>query len=120
MLCLTGVAGLVLSSGTLLARLGLLLLVHSTLLFGATYALSRYAVPLRPILALGAASILTFALRERWRVVAHWQRATVLAAWVFLAVSWIRDVPLLADMVSQRGASHRFTYMRDAGSGGSP
>jgi 4-amino-4-deoxy-L-arabinose transferase-like glycosyltransferase len=120
MLCLTGVAGLVLSSGTPTARLGLLLLVHSTLLFGATYALSRYAVPLRPVLALGAASVLTLALRDRWRVAARWQRATLLSAWVFLAVSWIRDVPLLADMVSHRGASHRFTYLRDAGSGGSP
>lgn len=120
MLCLTGVAGLVLSSGTVLARLGLLLLIHSTLLFGATYALSRYAVPLRPVLALGAASLLTIALRDGWRVAARWQRATVLAAWVFLTVSWIRDVPLLSDMVSHRGASHRFTYMRDAGSGGAP
>ena len=114
LLCLTGVTGLVLSSGAALSRLGLLLLAHSTLLFGATYALSRYAVPLRPVLAIGAAALLAAPLGDRWRLAPRWRRGVAVAVAVLLLASWVRDVPLLTDMIANGGASHRYTYIRGA------
>jgi len=111
LLALAGLAGLCLMLDRPLARFGVLLAIHATLLFGATYALSRYSVPLRPLLALGAAGLFV----DTARASALWQRATrpvklvAITAMLLVTVSWSRDLGLLKDMVLHHGAAHRFT-----------
>jgi hypothetical protein len=84
-----------------------LVVLHATLLFGLTYSLSRYAVPLRPLLAIAAAWLLLNpqAARSRIRGARAWLCAGIL---LWLAASWWRDLPLLADMLVSGGAQHRF------------
>lgn len=86
--------------------------LHALLLYGACYSLSRYSVPLRPLLALSAAWLLTHRaaalarLRER-----RWAAATAGLVLVVLLGAWSRDVPLLADMVRSGGAHHRIEQL---------
>lgn len=109
-LALAGLAGLSLMLDRPLARFGMLWALQATLLFGATYALSRYSVPLRPFLALGAAGLLA----GTDSAAALWHRATrpvkLLAVTTILlvAVSWSRDLGLMKDMLRNQGAAHRF------------
>lgn len=118
----TGLAGLPASR---FRGLALLLLGHATVLFGLTYALSRYAVPLHAVLAVPAAWLLAAPrsrTRRAWRA-PPWRSPLVLAAALgFVLVAWVRDVPLLGDMVSSGGAGHRFQMETeaaiDAGPGG--
>lgn len=110
-LALTGLAGLFLTLDHPLARFGILWMLQATLLFGATYALSRYGVPLRPLLALGAASLLAgmVDVAERWRRAARPVRALAIAAMLLVTISWSRDLGLVRDMLLNQGAAHRFT-----------
>ena len=110
-LVLAGLTGLFLLLETSLARFGVLWALQATLLFGATYSLSRYGVPLRPFLALGAAGLLagTATVAERWRGATGATRAAAVAALVLVSLSWVRDRGLMQDMLLQRGAGHRFT-----------
>jgi 4-amino-4-deoxy-L-arabinose transferase-like glycosyltransferase len=109
-LALAGLAGLFLLLDQPQARLGILLAVQATVLFGATYALSRYGVPLRPMLALGAAGLLAghVAPGEVWRRASRPIRLAAAAAVCLVAVSWVRDLRLMKDMVLNQGAGHRF------------
>lgn len=111
LLALAGLAGLLLALERPLARFGILLALHATLLFAATYALSRYSVPLRPLLALGAAGLFagTAGARTLWQQASRPIRLATVTALLLVAVSWSRDVGLLGDMVFHRGAAHRFT-----------
>ncbi len=110
-LALTGLAGLFLTLEQPLARFGILWILQATLLFGATYALSRYGIPLRPLLALGAASLLAGTVRpaERWRRATRPARVLAITSVLLVAVSWSRDLGLVRDMLLNRGAAHRFT-----------
>lgn len=110
-LALAGLAGLLLRLDQPLARFGVLLALQAVLLFGATYALSRYGVPLRPLLALGAAGLLAgpFSPREVWQRASRPARAITAVAVCLVALSWTRDLRLMKDMVLNQGAGHRFT-----------
>lgn len=99
-----------------LRALSLLLVAHSTLLFGATYALSRYSVPLRPLLAVWSAVALVGLagggrawLRGR---LAPPARLAIAAMFLALGLAWLRDLPLLADMLRNQGRGHRFVMER--------
>jgi 4-amino-4-deoxy-L-arabinose transferase-like glycosyltransferase len=89
-----------------------LTLLYAVLLFGATFSLSRYAVPFRPLLAVSAAWLLRqpealpASLRAR-------RGAALLAAagLALLAASWWNDAPLLWDMLRSGGAGHRFRWL---------
>lgn len=110
-LALAGLAGLFLLMGQPLARFGILWALQATLLFGATYSLSRYGVPLRPLLALGAAGLLAGPLTaaELWRRSAMPAKALAVTAVLLVAISWSRDRGLIRDMLFHQGAAHRFT-----------
>ena len=109
LLYLTGAVGLIAAPASPLRGLALLALGHALLLFAITYSLSRYAVPLRPFLLLGVASLVASgtAWRDRLRASPARSVACALVA-VGLLLSWARDLPLLADMLSTGGAGHRF------------
>src|SRR5690606_12716052 len=109
-LALTGLAGLLTALDVPVLRLGLLLLLQSLFLFGATYALSRYSVPLRPFLALGAAVLVAgpVAMGERWRALGGGRRLVTVLALALVSLSWVRDLPLLADLLRNEGAGPRF------------
>lgn len=109
-LALAGLAGLFLLTDRPLARFGILWALQATLLFGATYALSRYGVPLRPFLALGAAGLLagTESAGALWRRATRPIKLLTVTALLLIAVSWSRDLGLVRDMLVHRGAGHRF------------
>jgi len=109
-LVLAGLAGLFLMWDRPLARFGILWALQATLLFGATYALSRYGVPLRPFLALGAAGLLagTVPAGEVWRRATRPARVLTVTTILLVAVSWSRDLGLMQDMLRNHGAAHRF------------
>ncbi|MEO8634272.1 MAG: glycosyltransferase family 39 protein [Gemmatimonadales bacterium] len=109
-LALAGLAGLFLLMDRPLARFGILWVLQATLLFGATYALSRYSVPLRPFLALGAAGLLagTESAGARWQRATRPVKLLTVTALLLVAVSWSRDLGLVRDMLVHRGAGHRF------------
>ncbi len=109
-LVLAGLAGICLGLGAPLARLSLLIVAQAVFLFGATYALSRYSLPLHPLLAYGAAVMLAGGtpLRARWQATAVPARAVLLLLLLLVASGWARDLPLLGDMLLHQGAGHRF------------
>jgi 4-amino-4-deoxy-L-arabinose transferase-like glycosyltransferase len=115
-LVLAGFLGLAAARPAPLRGLSLLLIVHSTLLFGLTYALSRYALPLHAVLAIFAGYALSN-LRSTWqnfRTSPHRRRrelALILAV-LGLTFAWVRDLPLFSDMIAHGGAAHRFRYER--------
>lgn len=116
LLVISGFLGLAAAAPSPLRGLGLLLIAHSTLLFGLTYALSRYALPLHAVLALFAGAALSDR-RSTWARIraepGHRKRELALVcAFALLAVAWVRDLPLLHDMVVNGGAEHRFRYER--------
>lgn len=114
LLALTGLAGLLLGLDRPLPRLGTLLVLQALCLFGMTYALSRYSVPLHPFLALGAAGLLAGAtpLRDRWARTGWAPRITLGLLLLLVASGWMRDLPLLSDMVRNQGAGHRFRMLQ--------
>ena len=91
----------------------LLAIGHALVLYGLTYSLSRYAVPLRPLLAVALAWAATHRGAVRARLRGDRRVAAVagaLAAW--LLVAWARDLPLLVDLVARGGKG--FPFVRDA------
>lgn len=108
-LFLSGFVGLSLMESGRLRTLVALAVIHAVLVFGLTFSLSRYSVPLRPLLAIPAAWVLVNApglktqltrKRGRWLL--------VIAVVAILAWVWARDIPLLWDMLTADGAHHRF------------
>ena len=96
-----------------LAGFALLAIGHALVLYGLTYSLSRYAVPLRPLLAVAVA----WAATHRGDVLARLRGdrrvavvVAVLAAWRLVA--WSRDLTLLADLLATGGKG--FPFVRDA------
>ena len=104
-----GSVGLILQPPSPLRGIALLALLHAVVIFGLTYSLSRYAVPLRPLFLLGCAWLVTQrpAALERLR---GDRRAAGLcaAAAAWLLVAWARDLPLLADLLASGGAGYPF------------
>jgi hypothetical protein len=115
-LVLLGGVGLTIAPPSPLRALTLLLIAHSTLLFGLTYALSRYALPMHAVLSLfAAASIVDVGKwRSRFAAAPHRARRAVVLAGAFLLVmsAWVQDVPKAVDMVTNRGAEYRYRYER--------
>ena len=97
-------------------RTGLLLLtLHSTILHTLLYALSRYQVPMRPLLAIGAACVLANP-RACIDVLVSARRPTrrgwvALLIAVVLLVIWSRELPMLVDMLRTGGVNHRFVQL---------
>ena len=116
LLVLAGLAGLFLDTRAPFARLAVLLVGQTVLLFGATYALSRYSLTLHPLLAFGCATLLAGPARlgERWRAAARPAQAALLLLLLLVGSGWVRDLPLLGDMLLRQGAEHRFR-MEQAG-----
>jgi 4-amino-4-deoxy-L-arabinose transferase-like glycosyltransferase len=112
LIVLAGFSGLALLPPSPYRGLLLLLLLQFTLLFAATYALSRYAVPLHALLAVPAGFLLAdfrgaIARIRSGLVPAH---RLILLGLVIAAIglAWVRDLPLLRDMVTNGGSHHRF------------
>jgi 4-amino-4-deoxy-L-arabinose transferase-like glycosyltransferase len=109
---LAGLGGITAGVSSNFRSLLLLLLLQFTLLFGATYALSRYAVPLQALLVIPAGALLANhrGAIDRLRsglIPAH--RLVLLSLVVIaLGLAWIRDIPLLKDMVLSGGSHYRF------------
>jgi hypothetical protein len=109
---LAGFCGLTVGTPSSFRSLLLLLLVQYTLLFAATYALSRYAVPLQALLAIPAGAFLASRREAIGRLrsgLIPVHRLVLLSLVVIaLGLAWIRDVPLLKDMVQTGGSHYRF------------
>ena len=112
-LLLAGLVGLIAQPSSPYRRLATLAVLHTVLLFGLTYSLSRYTLPLRPLLAVAAAWLVSCAPAARERLAGDRRRALA-AGLVGLALlaAWSRDLPLLSDMVGSEGRSHRFQFLR--------
>jgi len=108
---------LILPAGSLRGMLAIFLL-HSVAIHTLLFSLSRFQVPLRPMLAIGAAWLF-FHRRELWTALWRsgrptrrgWVAAAILACFV---VVWILEVPLFWDMITNGGAEHRFVRRLDA------
>ena len=124
LLVLFGLGGLLAMPTSPFRGLALLLLAHSTLLFGLTYSLSRYALPLHAVLTFGAAMVLASphaAARGLRRSPGGAARAlTLAAALLFVGVAWTRDLPLLHDMIATGGSNHHFRMERIEPRAGGP
>ncbi len=91
----------------------MLVVVHAVLLFGLTFSLSRYSVPLRPFFAVAIAWLVTHPSEAMKRLSGNRFRAAAAAlVALFLFISWSRDLPLLKDMVVDGGSHYRFTRGR--------
>jgi 4-amino-4-deoxy-L-arabinose transferase-like glycosyltransferase len=114
---LAGFAGITAGAPSDFRSLLLLLLVQFTLLFGATYALSRYAVPLQALLVIPAGAVLAhrreIAERLRSGLIPGHRLVFLGLALIGLSLAWIRDLPLLKDMIVSGGSHHRF-HMEEA------
>lgn len=114
---LAGFGGITTGTPSSFRSLLLLLLVQFTLLFAATYALSRYAVPLQALLAIPAGALLASRKEALGRIrsgLIPLHRLVLLSLVVIvLGLAWIRDVPLLRDMVQGGGSHYRF-HMEEA------
>lgn len=115
-LVIAGAIGLATERASPFRGLALLLIAHSLLLFSLTYALSRYRLPLQPLLAIPAAVVL---LDVRGRLAASWRgalparrRLALAGALALLAAVWVRDLPMMWDMVAHGGAGHRYRFER--------
>jgi 4-amino-4-deoxy-L-arabinose transferase-like glycosyltransferase len=106
-----GFVGWILAQPSSLRRLAVLVLLHATLVFGATYALSRYSVPLRPMLAIGLAWWMTHSGVALRRLASVPRLALAVGIVALLALSWARDLPLLYDMVATGG--EHFIFVAD-------
>lgn len=112
LLVLAGFAALAAQPASPFRGLAILLLLHSTLLFGVVYSLSRYGVPLRWVLAVAAGAALAHpgkllstlrhtGLRSRRILVLLLMSAVI--GW-----AWARDLPLLKDMLTTGGSAYVF------------
>lgn len=117
---LAGLGGIAVAPPSPFRGLVLLLLIQFTLLFAATYALSRYAVPLQAMLAVPAGAVLADTRgafdRVRLGLVPKHRIALLGLGILFLGIAWGRDLPLLRDMLTAGGSHHRFHM--EAASGG--
>ncbi len=91
-------------------------LLYFVVIFALAYSLSRYQVPLRPLLAVGAAWLLVHSREARDRLIASGRPmrrgiASVLIL-LFLVAAWARDVPVVYDMMANGGRDHRMTIIR--------
>jgi hypothetical protein len=107
-----GLLGLAGHPATPLRSFTIIALAHATLLFGLTFSLSRYALPLRPLLAVFAAWAVSGpgAFRVRFEAMGNSSAKRLLLSLVFLALAsvWIRDLPLLLDNLVNGGARFLF------------
>ena len=111
-LVLGGIAGLATTPAGPYRGLALLLLIHSTVFFGLVYSLSRYLLPLHPVLAIPGGATLV-ALRPTLRELTHGAlRRRVLFWSVFGALVgvWISGLPKLVDMVTTGGSHYPFHW----------
>jgi 4-amino-4-deoxy-L-arabinose transferase-like glycosyltransferase len=109
-LVLAGVAGLATTPVGPYRGLALLLLIHSTVFFGLVFSLSRYLLPLHPVLAIPGGATLV-ALRPTLRELTHGAlRRRVLFWSVFVALVgvWISGLPKLVDMVTTGGSHYPY------------
>ncbi|MEE2679455.1 MAG: glycosyltransferase family 39 protein [Myxococcota bacterium] len=108
-----GGVGLLAAPASPFRGFALLAIVHAVLLFGVTYSLSRYAVPLRPLFAIALAWALTHPVAVRERVLGNrWVAALALLVVAVLLGVWVRDLPLLADLWETGGKG--FLFVRSA------
>jgi len=108
-----GGIGLVTQPASPFRGFALLAIGHALVLYGITYSLSRYAVPLRPLLAVAVGWAATHRGYVRERLVGNRRVAVVAMLLVAgLLVAWVRDLPLLADMLTTGGKG--FPFVRDA------
>jgi hypothetical protein len=99
-----------------LRSFSIMAVAHATLLFGLTYSLSRYALPLRPLLAVFAAWAIAGPGGFQVRLSAAWDTRAkrVLLSLVLLALAsvWLRDLPLLWDNLVNDGTHYLFRGLR--------
>ena len=114
---LAGFGGITTGTPSSFRSLLLLLLAQFTLLFAVTYALSRYAVPLQALLAIPAAAFLAgpreALSRLRSGLIPVHRLVLLSLVLIALGLAWIRDFPLLRDMVQSGGSHYRF-HMEEA------
>ncbi|MBN1354994.1 glycosyltransferase family 39 protein [bacterium] len=103
--CLTvsGAAGICFVRDGPISRLAILAFLHAMLLFGLVFSTSRYAVPLRPFLAIAAGGWWAAKISPGGdSPVPIWNRTRILVfsaiAMCLLAI-WSRDMPLIRDML---------------------
>jgi 4-amino-4-deoxy-L-arabinose transferase-like glycosyltransferase len=92
-----------------------LALAHTTLLYGVLFSLSRYSAPLRPLLAICAAYLLTHPVlvRQRFRGKGSTGRRWVAGMLgIFLLTCWAHDLPLLSNMVTHAGADYQVRNLK--------
>jgi len=118
MLGLASFVGLATEPPSPFRGLAFLLIVHATILFGITYSLSRYCLPLHAVLAVPAAGLLSSPRCRLSRLrSAGFRSHRVLLLAVVVAVlgwQWARDLPLVRDMINNSGAGHLFQMERMA------
>ncbi len=108
-LVVAGFAGLSTAPPGPYRGVALLLLIHSTVLFGLVYSLSRYLLPLHAVLAIPAAAALVAVRSTAVAVVRDGplrRRAAFWAALLAVAIVWIADLPKLADTVTTGGVHY--------------
>ena len=114
-LVVAGFAGLAASPPGSYRGLALLLLASFTALFGLTYSLSRYALPMHALLTVPAAAAILApspTLAALTRGAARHRRVAFWAALLALALVWLGNLPKLADMVAHGGAHYQFHRIR--------
>lgn len=113
-LVLAGLFGIAAQSASAYRGLAILLLVHSTLLYGLTLALSRHCLPLQVVLAIPAGGLLAGpgqAFSRLWAAGWRSRRMFVLIlVLVGLGAAWVHDWGFISDMLTTGGAHHVFRF----------
>lgn len=113
-----GCLGLLTMPSTPLRVFASIFVLHSALIHALLFSLSRFQVPMRPLLAIGAAWALVHR-RELWAACFAGGRPTrtgwfAMAILLTLLVVWALETPLHWDMLTNGGAGHRFVRRLDA------
>jgi 4-amino-4-deoxy-L-arabinose transferase-like glycosyltransferase len=90
-------------------------LLYFLIIFALAYSLSRYQVPLRPLLAVAAVSVLVNGRDALARLIGSGRSLprgiALLVILIFLALAWARDLPIVYDMMANGGRDHQMTII---------
>jgi 4-amino-4-deoxy-L-arabinose transferase-like glycosyltransferase len=106
-LYLSGFAGFVFAGRSPFRHLAIWAVVQALLLYGLIYSMARYAVPLRPLLAVMAGSAWSGGIRDGLELTSRKVRLLKICAitviFLLILLVWARELPFVWDLIMHGG-----------------